>query len=44
MSIWCEVKCVKIDGGTPSISDHHQSWGYEDGPSKGPGPRAAGGR
>jgi hypothetical protein len=20
------------------ISDHHQSWGYEDGPSKGPGP------
>ena len=26
------------------ISDHQQSWGYEDGPSKGPGPRSAGGR
>jgi len=20
------------------ISDHHQNWGYEDGPWKGPGP------
>ena len=26
------------------ISDHQQSWGYEDGPSKGPGPHSAGGR
>jgi hypothetical protein len=26
------------------ISDHQQSWGYEAGPSKGPGPRSAGGR
>jgi hypothetical protein len=26
------------------ISDNQQSWGYEDGPSKGPGPRSAGGR
>ena len=24
---------------TPEISDHQQSWGYEDGPWKGPGPR-----
>jgi hypothetical protein len=22
----------------PGISDHQQSWGYEDGPWKGPGP------
>jgi hypothetical protein len=28
----------------PSISDHQQSWGYEVGPSKGPGPRSADGR
>ena len=27
-----------------SISDNQQSCGYEDGPSKGPGPRSAGGR
>jgi phosphoribosylanthranilate isomerase len=26
------------------ISDHQQCWGYEDFPSKGPGPRSAGGR
>jgi ubiquinone/menaquinone biosynthesis C-methylase UbiE len=26
------------------ISDHQQSWGYEAGPSKGPGSRSAGGR
>jgi hypothetical protein len=26
------------------INDHQQSWGYEAGPSKGPGPRSAGGR
>ena len=26
------------------ISDHQQSWGYEDVPSKGPGSRSAGGR
>jgi hypothetical protein len=26
------------------ISDHQQSWGYELGPSKGPGSRSAGGR
>jgi predicted MPP superfamily phosphohydrolase len=26
------------------ISDHQQSWGYGDVPSKGPGPRSAGGR
>ena len=26
------------------ISDHKQSWGYEEGPSKGPGLRSAGGR
>jgi hypothetical protein len=26
------------------ISDHQQSWGYEEGPWKGPGPRSAGGR
>jgi len=26
------------------ISDHQQSWGYEEVPSKGPGPRSAGGR
>jgi hypothetical protein len=26
------------------ISDHQQSWGYEEGPSKGPGPRSADGR
>jgi hypothetical protein len=26
------------------ISDHQQSWGYEYGPSKEPGPRSAGGR
>jgi hypothetical protein len=25
--------CLKI-----KISDHQQSWGYEDGPWKGPGP------
>ena len=24
------------------ISDHQQSWGYEDGPWKGPGPPAGG--
>ena len=24
------------------ISDHQQSWRYEKGPSKGPGPRSAG--
>ena len=29
---------------TGQISDHQQSWGYEKGPSKGPGPRSAGGR
>ena len=23
---------------TPEISDHQQSWGYEEGPWKGPGP------
>jgi microcin C transport system ATP-binding protein len=27
-----------------TISDHQQSWGYEAGPSKGPGSRSAGGR
>ncbi len=26
------------------ISDHQQSWGYEEGPWKGPGPCSAGGR
>jgi hypothetical protein len=29
---------------TPEISDHQQSWGYEDGPWKGQGPRSAGDR
>ncbi len=28
----------------PQISDQQQSWGYEEGPSKGPGPRSAAGR
>jgi len=26
----------------PQISDHQQSYGYEEGPLKGPGPRSAG--
>ena len=29
----CEVADIR-----PAISDHQQSWGYEDGPWKGPGP------
>jgi hypothetical protein len=33
-----------FSGSDDSISDHQQSWGYEAGPSKGPGPRSAGGR
>ncbi len=31
-------------GVSRGISDHQQSWGYEEGPSKGPGPCSAGGR
>ena len=31
------IRCLEI-------SDHQQSWGFEAGPSKGPGPRSAGGR
>jgi hypothetical protein len=27
-----------INPGANQISDHQQSWGYEEGPSKGPGP------
>jgi len=33
--------CLRLP---PAISDQQQSWGYEEGPSKGPGPRSAGGR
>jgi hypothetical protein len=39
-------KRIHIKNSKPDqkISDHQQSWGYEDGPSKGPGPCSAGGR
>ena len=33
-----------LDQALAQISDHQQSWGYEEGPSKGPGLRSAGGR
>jgi hypothetical protein len=33
----CQTACAEI-------SDHQQSWGYEAGPSKGPGIGSAGGR
>jgi len=29
--------CLHLEWGV-GISDHQQSWGYEDGPWKGPGP------
>jgi hypothetical protein len=39
-----EAAKVKMETKYEQISDHQQSWGYEAGPSKGPGPRSAGGR
>jgi len=36
-----ERMCVSCRGW---ISDHQQSWGHDEGPSKGPGPRSAAGR
>jgi hypothetical protein len=30
--------CLYDDNLKPKISDHQRSWGYEDGPWKGPGP------
>jgi hypothetical protein len=38
------VLMVSAEDPDDKISDHQQSWGYEDGPSKGPGPCSAGGR
>jgi hypothetical protein len=32
------AECGKVRIRTFQISDHQQSWGYEDGPWKGPGP------
>ncbi len=38
MELLAQTQCQVV------ISDHQQSRGYGDGPSKGPGPRSAGGR
>jgi hypothetical protein len=32
------LSILKVFRGRPAISDHRQSWGYEDGPWKRPGP------